>query len=192
MSSEGAYQIIKITDDKSTRLPWIMQGEKYFVDLKEMKSLIDNHPSADLRSYFNKLTLNGEKSFLLEKGLPDSEGTYYRQSWTKKDNLIRIISFKSLGLESDINAILGPLASIPTVNYGVATYAINFEGEILTIKGPAIKSIWSFKKLYWSNAKIYFPADKSSSVKIALIQIGLPINLMDDYNYHGIHAIIPR
>lgn len=190
MEKESRYQIVEITRDRSKTIPSAWDKDKDIADLKDMSTLIEESSSVALRDYFNQLTHHGEKSVLLKNGLPPREWVYYSRNWTKKDNLVRITGFKSLGSESTLNAYLGPIADIPTDRYGIATYAVDFEGETLTFTGPALKEIWSLRRRFWSNAQIYIPLDENAAEKIALIQVGLPVNWMDDH--HGIYAIIPR
>lgn len=189
---ESSYQLVVITRDKSTWVPTSVRGENDLVDLVDLGSLINDHPSSALKSYFNQLTQGGEKSFFLQNALPISDRRYFRRSWTNKNNIIRIVDFKSLGWHWSLNAYLGPLADIPTERFGVATYAVDFEGETLKLSGPALKNIWAIRAIYWSNAQIYLPLDNNQDEKIALITVGLPINLMNSYDYHGIYAVIPR
>lgn len=190
MKHESGFQIIEITRKKSEVHPGDWQDGRYFIDLKETRSLLENHPSAGLKCFFDTLTRNGEQSILLQSVLPADEARYYRRGWTRKDNVIRIVDFDSHGSDSSTNGYLGPIADIPTYRYGIATYAVDFEGETLMFSGPAIRNIWSFRKTYWSNANFYLPLDNMPDEKIALFMVGLPINLMDDY--HRMYAVIPR
>ncbi len=183
------YRIIRITDKASVRLPWSWSGNVAVLNLKDLAPLVDEgtEPGRALLAYLRALTA-GDTPFMLDAAIPRDATVYYSAYWTRKDSLLRVVGYESLGSESHTNEYLGPIASIPTDRYGVATYRLAYDGEVFDMTGPAYRKMVRGK--YWSHAQVYLPRNGSGE-KIAIVSIGLPTNSMDYFNHHGIYAVIP-
>lgn len=193
MNNQTSYQIIKISNDPSARLPLVWSDNYYLLNINDLGSMIQKDSGAGnlLIAYITKLSNQGKNSIILRSSISRDDTVYYSKYWTKKESLLRIAKFKSLGSESDLNEYLGPIASIPTIRYGAATYELNFGGEKIQLTGPAFKKFWSVRKVYWSSSQVYLPLETSDAGKIAIVELRVPINLMSHLDYYGIYAVIP-
>ena len=194
MNNQTSYQIIKISNDPSARLPLVWNDNHYLLNLQDLGSIIqkDSDSGNLLIAYIEKLSNQGKNSIILRSSISRDDTVYYSKYWTKKESLLRIIKFQSLGSESDLNEYLGPFASIPTTRYGAATYELNFGGEKIQLTGPAFKKFWSVRKYYWSSSQVYLPLEAGDAEKIAIVELRVPIGYMNHLDYHGIYAIIPK
>ena len=191
--ADSRYQIIKITDSASVRLPWSRRGlgGGVFLNLKDLAPLVDESTEQGrvLLAYIRELTADGQEPFILDLALPSERIPGFNHYWTRKDSLLRVVDFTSLESESHTNEYLGPIASIPTMRYGVATYALAYDGEVFHMTGPAYRKMLRSK--YWSHAQVYLSRDESGR-KMAVVAMRLPTNSMDSLDHHGIYAVIPK
>lgn len=194
MNNQTSYQIIKISNDPSARLPLVWSDNHYLLNLQDLGSIIqkDSDSGNLLIAYIEKLSNQGKNSIILRSNISQDDTVYYSQYWTKKESLLRITQFQSLGSESDLNAYLGPFASIPTMRYGAATYELNLGDGKIQLTGPAFKKFWSLRKVYWSSSQVYLPLETGDAGKIAVLELRVPINLMNHLDYHGLYAVIPK
>ena len=193
MQESSKYRIIKITNSRSVRLT-TTHDDYGLLDIRSLQPLINQEMEEGkaLAKYINSITHEGSRSFILQEKLSRDELVYHSKHWTQKSSVLKIVKFKTLGLESDLNAYLGPLASIPTTRYGEATYELSFGGEKIQLVGPAFKEFWSLKGRYWASSQLYLPYEIDQANKIAIIRMDVPISYMNDLDYFGIYAIIPK
>lgn len=191
LGDDSRYQVIRITDKASVRLPWSWSGRVPILNLKDLAPLVDESTEQGrvLLAYIRELSASDEEPFILESAIPREVNAGYRDYWTRKDSVLRVVGYESLGSESHTNEYLGPIASIPTDRYGVATYRLAYDGEVFDVTGPIYRKMVRSK--YWSHAQVYLPRDESGG-KIAIVAIRLPTNSMDYLNHHGIYAVIPK
>lgn len=191
LGDDSRYQIIRITDKASVRLPWSWSGRAAILSLKDVTPLVDEstEQGRGLLAYIRELSASDEEPFILDSAIPSEVNDGYRGYWTRKDSVLRVVGYESLGSESHTNEYLGPIASIPTDRYGVATYRLAYDGEVFDMTGPIYRKM--VRNKYWSHAQVFFPRNGSGG-KIAIVAIRLPTNSMDYLNHHGIYAVIPK
>jgi len=189
MMSEN-YQLIKISNNKAPR-KWDNATNSYILDLLKLNAMLDKETNASplVKQHIENITEGFTKSVYLKYILERNDTVYFSPYWTKKNSALNIIKFEKLGNDFGLNSYLGPIASIPTASYGNATFNFHYKGETLSFEGVAIKSIWSFRKTYWVSASVFLPVGENNSIDIAVIDIGLPINHMEDT---GTFVLIPK
>lgn len=184
------YQLVKISNS-SAPWKWDETAENKIIDLHDLNAMLDKETNASplVKKYIENITEGFTKSIHLKNIIQRDDTVYFSRYWTRRNSVLNIIEFEKLGMESDLNQFLGPIASIPTVSYGHASFNFHYKGETLSFKGAAIKSIWALRKTYWVSASAFFPFGENGSIDIAVIDMGLPINYMDNV---GTFVLIPK
>ncbi|HEY6877151.1 MAG TPA: hypothetical protein VI299_03990 [Polyangiales bacterium] len=115
----------------------------------------------------------------------------YDQDWKDEPRIMRIVDFERTGSFSGLSPYLGPLASIPTWQYGIATFQLNFAGETVTLRSSAVRKIFAVRRRYEAGIQVYLPRPElRARVRSLVLTASEPNywNLGDD----GIYVLIPK
>ena len=182
------YDLYKITtNDVFPGRGWNKADTQMTVDMKKVleSELIIPEP---VRKYFLGLENFKEKKLIFENVVNNEN--YFSKIWTDKNHIITIEDYEKIRSASDINEYLGPLALIPNHWYGIATFHLKWNEEVLKFKSAAIKDIWSFKSSYWGYIKLYLPPKEyGTEVKSLLLVASDPVNELKD---NGLYILIPK
>lgn len=190
-SEESAsYRMVKISDRYAIG-NWDSKKEFVYFDLREMKSFFSaegGEASSLVAHYIAEITDNFSKSIILINLI--KREYYFSSYWTDSKNPLNVESFQKISYESDINRILGPLASIPTRVDGVARFNLRHNGEIVQFLGFASKKTFTIAPKYWAYFELFQPQDKTVEKNdIAILVANAP---NDSMGFNGIYILVPK
>jgi len=105
---------------------------------------------------------------------------------SKKDSILRIESFEFDSNEYEINHSIPVLSSLPTTEWGKATYHLTLPLEEIIFNSFADKKKWAIRDYYKSYVEVFH--SKSKNKEYFLLDIAEPNNYNKD---NGLYLITP-